>query len=32
MSGMFNNTAKIINENIKQERPQDGRQKEQNNS
>jgi hypothetical protein len=32
ISGIFNNTAKIINKNIKQERPQDGLQKEQNNS
>jgi len=24
ISGIFNNTAKIINKNIKQERPQDG--------
>jgi hypothetical protein len=27
MSGIFNITAKIINENIKHERPQDGPQK-----
>jgi hypothetical protein len=32
ISGIFNNTAKIINKNIKQERPQDRLQKEQNNS
>jgi hypothetical protein len=30
MSGTFNNTAKIINKFIKQERLQDGLQKEQN--
>ena len=32
MSGIFNNTAKIINKNIKQDRPQDGLQKEHINS
>jgi len=32
ISGIINNTAKIIDKNIKQERPQFGLQKEQNNS